>query len=299
MADDLLSMFMSMGTSDHETLVNQFQQVVQIDPAAAHFFLEATNWNLAVAVGTFMDQGGQLGNFQTQNLPAGELVCDVTFGEGEEINPGSQFTKTWRLRNSGAAAWERGAMLVPVRSGETMGAPEFVHVNPLAPGEVADISVVLQAPRECGSYASAWRLRDQHNYFSEEIWVIITVSEGGMLTALQGMNNTAISNGQPHGFQAVNQPSQQTFFGQPAQDMGMGMAADAGQFAPMQAAPTAASPGSFGIPKFGSLDSHAFGGAGASQFGGGAPQFGGGASPFAQQAGGQGGPAAQEDSMDS
>ena len=31
--------------------------------------------------------------------------------------------------------------------GETMGAPEFVHVNPLAPGEVADISVVLQAPR--------------------------------------------------------------------------------------------------------------------------------------------------------
>ena len=64
---------------------------------------------------------------------------------------------------------------------------------------MAACGCVFAAATECGSYASAWRLRDQHNYFSEEIWVIITVSEGGMLTALQGMNNTAISNGQPHG----------------------------------------------------------------------------------------------------
>lgn len=46
--DELLSTFMAMGTSDHETLCQQFMQVVQIDPSAAQFFLEATNWNLAV-----------------------------------------------------------------------------------------------------------------------------------------------------------------------------------------------------------------------------------------------------------
>lgn len=33
------------------------------------------------------------------------FVEDVTIGEGESIPPDTQFTKTWRIQNTGEAFW--------------------------------------------------------------------------------------------------------------------------------------------------------------------------------------------------
>lgn len=124
--------------------------------------------------------------------PEAELVCDVTIGEGEQIPPGVQFTKTWRLKNSGKERWPANSFLVHNR-GERFRSSEMIPVPQLAAGEVRDISIQLHSPQELGTKHASWRLRTEHEYFSDEIWVIIEVSHGGMLAALQGMHGTSIA----------------------------------------------------------------------------------------------------------
>eukprot|EP00050_Salpingoeca_kvevrii_P000322 m.145954 g.145954 ORF g.145954 m.145954 type:complete len:73 (-) comp10086_c2_seq6:1084-1302(-) len=55
-ADELLTLFASMGTTDHDTLVTQFTQVAGADPDTARFFLEANNWSLQVRCGPRLSQ---------------------------------------------------------------------------------------------------------------------------------------------------------------------------------------------------------------------------------------------------
>eukprot|EP00039_Didymoeca_costata_P000118 m.44181 g.44181 ORF g.44181 m.44181 type:complete len:273 (+) comp10064_c0_seq1:246-1064(+) len=248
--DDLLSSFMAMGTTDKDTLVQQFTTVIpSCDVHAAEFFLEANNWNLAAAVGSYMDQGGSFGIFQTEQLPRAEFICDVTIGEGEEIPPGAEFTKTWRLRNTGDIPWPHGSVLVYIQ-GDRMGGPEFVSVESLAPGQVSDISVQLRAPRKVGTYAASWRLRDERSYFSEEIWIVITVAEGGLLTALQGM----------HGANLGSQP-QNVFAPGGANPFGVPFASGPSVTPAPTIQPPAVDPasGRFTVPNFGSLGSQGFG----------------------------------------
>lgn len=54
MTDDLLRMFQSITTNDHESLINQFSKVLQIDRPIASFFLESSNWNVEMAVNTYL-----------------------------------------------------------------------------------------------------------------------------------------------------------------------------------------------------------------------------------------------------
>jgi hypothetical protein len=84
-------------------------------------------------------------------------VADVTIPDGTVIEPGTPFTKTWRLRNTGNAPWEEGMALM-LAAGEAMGAPEAVPVPATAPGETADVSVAMVAPKETGAHSAAWRL---------------------------------------------------------------------------------------------------------------------------------------------
>jgi hypothetical protein len=52
--------------------------------------------NLQNAVGSYYD----LKMYQ-RRMPAMSLVQDVTIGEGESVPPCTEFTKTWRIKNSG------------------------------------------------------------------------------------------------------------------------------------------------------------------------------------------------------
>ena len=47
------------------------------------------------AIGAYFDY------YNANNLPELSLVRDVTIGEGEAVPPGTIFTKTWRVKNSG------------------------------------------------------------------------------------------------------------------------------------------------------------------------------------------------------
>ncbi|DAZ93282.1 TPA: hypothetical protein N0F65_001121 [Lagenidium giganteum] len=54
MADELLQMFQSITTSDHDELVDQFAFLLQTDVNTATFFLEASNWNVETAANNYL-----------------------------------------------------------------------------------------------------------------------------------------------------------------------------------------------------------------------------------------------------
>jgi len=250
MADELLAGFMSMGTTDRGTLVQQFIAVLNgAPPEAAQFFLEANNFNLQAAIASYLDQGGTSAMTHAMSqTPLAEFQGDVTIGEGEEIPPGATFVKTWRVRNIGDTQWPEETSL-NFMQGERLGGPTHIQVPALVPGAVTDLSVKLISPSEVGMFAASWRLGYVMNgvpsYFGEEIWVVITVSEGGMLDSLQRMNATTIGNQTANS--GLNPTHSHFNFGQTV--------------APIQPTQPIETPpsGHFGVPSFGSLSTHSFG----------------------------------------
>ncbi len=109
---------------------------------------------------------------------------DVTVPDGTEMVPGEVFTKTWRLRNSGSCTWTSGYALV-FQSGNSMGAPASVQITTgtVAPGQDVDVSVVLEAPADPGTYQGYFKLRNTDGTVfgigsdSKPFWVKIVVPE--------------------------------------------------------------------------------------------------------------------------
>ena len=99
------------------------------------------------------------------------------------MKPGQNFTKTWRLQNTGTCTWTKDYSMA-VFSGESMDAPSVVQMpSSVAPGQSVDISVDLTAPSSAGSYQGNWKLRNKEGAWfgigpggSSPFWVRIVVS---------------------------------------------------------------------------------------------------------------------------
>jgi hypothetical protein len=110
------------------------------------------------------------------------FVEDVTIPDGTEIEAGSDFTKTWLLRNDGTCTWTVAYQVV-FSSGDQMGGPNSKQLSsePVAPGETVRISVNLTAPEEPGSYLGNWVLQNTAGSrfgigpTNSPFWVDITV----------------------------------------------------------------------------------------------------------------------------
>lgn len=86
-----------------------------------------------------------------------EFLQDVTIPDGTELAAGTQFEKTWQLRNNGCMTWPPGTQLF-FWDGDQMGGPDALDVNPVEPGAAVDITVNLTAPAETGEYTGKWQL---------------------------------------------------------------------------------------------------------------------------------------------
>ena len=111
---------------------------------------------------------------------------EETIPDGSEIPPGTTFTKTWTLENTGTCTWTTEYAVVHVE-GPTMGAETRIPLpNPVEPGQRVTISVDFTAPDAPGTYRSTWMLEDdQGNRFgpgsgeNQGFWVEITVPTSG------------------------------------------------------------------------------------------------------------------------
>ena len=89
-----------------------------------------------------------------------EFVSDVTIPDNMRIAPGQSFTKTWRLRNSGACDWTSSFAAVFV-DGSSMGGITVVPLARLVPSNTTvDISIQLTAPTTNGVHRGSYRLRN-------------------------------------------------------------------------------------------------------------------------------------------
>lgn len=89
------------------------------------------------------------------------FIGDVNIPDGTELNPDTEFTKTWRLLNAGTCAWNPNYRLIFV-SGDQMSGPSSQQLVPLEvpPGASIDVSVDLVAPGKTGTYRGYWMLKN-------------------------------------------------------------------------------------------------------------------------------------------
>ncbi|MBN1200862.1 MAG: peptidoglycan DD-metalloendopeptidase family protein [Anaerolineae bacterium] len=105
-------------------------------------------------------------------------VADVTIPDGAVIQPGQQFLKTWRVRNTGTTTWDRQYSL-RFAGDDRMDGPASVSLKgPIAPGDITDVSVMLTAPATAGRHRSTWKLHDANgDAFEYGVYAEIQVPE--------------------------------------------------------------------------------------------------------------------------
>lgn len=107
-------------------------------------------------------------------LDAG-YVADITIPDGTAVRSGAPFTKTWRLKNTGACDWGAGYQFVFVDRSQ-MDAPTQVSVAPTAKGANVDVSVRFVGPSAKGTYTSTWQMRSPSgDLFGARVFVMIKV----------------------------------------------------------------------------------------------------------------------------
>ena len=89
------------------------------------------------------------------------FIKDVTYPDNTQITVNQNFTKTWRIKNTGSCSWTSGYQLV-FDSGDRMGGPtnQTLTSGSIAPGQTVDISVNLTAPPAPGTYRGNWKIRE-------------------------------------------------------------------------------------------------------------------------------------------
>lgn len=110
-----------------------------------------------------------------------QYVADVNYADGTEVTAKSNFTKTWRLTNTGSCTWTSGYKIIYV-SGDQMDAPAETTLTSgtVPPGATVDISVQLKAPATAGTYRGYFRIKSSENLVfgigasgNEAFWVEI------------------------------------------------------------------------------------------------------------------------------
>ncbi|KFW69508.1 Uncharacterized protein C6orf106, partial [Pygoscelis adeliae] len=155
--------------------------------------------NLQAAIGAYYD-------FESPNInvPSMSFVEDVTIGEGESIPPDTQFTKTWRIQNTGTEAWPPGVCLKYV-GGDQFGHVNMVMVRALPPRRLKGLLSLHCLPEACVfiklSFSQLLTVYDLTKLpeIGHVIWVILSVEVGGLLGVTQQLSSFETEfNTQPH-----------------------------------------------------------------------------------------------------
>ena len=110
-----------------------------------------------------------------QGVSDSKFVADVTIPDDELIQPGTPFSKTWRVQNSGTRTWGDGFTIRSV-GGIRMAAEDRHPLPHAAPGAIVDISIPMTAPPTPGTHYEDWRMFDDRGeVFGEILYVRIQV----------------------------------------------------------------------------------------------------------------------------
>ena len=125
------------------------------------------------------------GNSTTNSCYGLLFVSDVTIPDNTTVNPGQNFTKTWKVKNSGTCAWDAGFKFA-FTGGNAMNGSTYTVPSAIAAGAVVDISIAMTAPTTAGKVQGNWRMSTAGgDFFGNEVYVIVLVG-GSTVTATTG-----------------------------------------------------------------------------------------------------------------
>ncbi len=103
------------------------------------------------------------------------LVRDANYPSGTTISPGEEFTKTWKVQNTGSCDWQYNYLMAIVVDNDFDSSWNHLGRN-VKPGDWAEVSVILNAPKNDGTYTGSWRMADSGgNPFGATLSVTIVV----------------------------------------------------------------------------------------------------------------------------
>jgi hypothetical protein len=87
------------------------------------------------------------------------FVSDVTIPDNTQMAKDNDFTKTWRIKNTGTCTWDDDYTVV-FSSGKNLASKSSYDLpETVSPGETVDISIPMSAPNENGTFKSYWVIR--------------------------------------------------------------------------------------------------------------------------------------------
>lgn len=107
------------------------------------------------------------------------FITDVTIPDGTVLEPSTNFTKSWKIKNSGETAWPKGCSLQFV-GGDRINQQHFVPVGAVPAGETVDVSIQMKTPQTPGKYACYFRLCCPVNGavpFGDRLWCEVVAEE--------------------------------------------------------------------------------------------------------------------------
>lgn len=111
------------------------------------------------------------------------FVSDMTIPDNTQMQAGHNFTKTWKVQNSGSCAWDAGFKFQNT-GGNSMGASAVTLPASVAAGATYEVSVPMTAPGTSGTVRSNWRMSTgTGQFFGDEVYVQIVVGSGSGATA--------------------------------------------------------------------------------------------------------------------
>ena len=126
------------------------------------------------------------------------FIADVTVPDDTLLEPETPFAKTWRIRNTGACAWNdtTGPIAWVFIGGAQMDGPDQVFITgTIPPGEIYDVTADLVAPLSTGQHTGWWQVqRINGRIMSAPYWVQIQVKGKGITPTPTA---TRIASGEP------------------------------------------------------------------------------------------------------
>jgi hypothetical protein len=110
------------------------------------------------------------------NCANSTFISDVTIPDGKKMVVNQEFTKTWRVQNTGSCAWTTSFKLA-FSYGEAMGGQSVALTDTVQVGQQVDLSVKLKVPNKTGKLTGVWVLLDgSGEHFGALLTVVINVS---------------------------------------------------------------------------------------------------------------------------
>lgn len=109
--------------------------------------------------------------------PRAEFIKDLTIPHRTIVGPHENLIKTWQFQNTGSTQWPEGTRLVFLRGDRQLSMEEEFDVPRAQPGEVVEVSALLNTGGQFGRLTAYFKLADgNRDTFGPRVWADVIVA---------------------------------------------------------------------------------------------------------------------------